>query len=131
MLMTDIARLAGVSTSTVSRALSGNTLIKAETRERIAELARSMNYQINIGAANLRKRDVQTVGVVVLGASLQLISGPFILSLVGYLADALDQRGMSLLLSRGTVERQSTLATMVECGQVAVLLLIGLRSCDL
>ena len=75
MLMADIARLAGVSTSTVSRALSGNTLIKADTRERIAELARSMNYQINVGAANLRKRDVQTVSVAVMGHSLQTRHG--------------------------------------------------------
>jgi DNA-binding LacI/PurR family transcriptional regulator len=129
MLMADIARLAGVSTSTVSRALSGNPLIKPDTRERIAELARSMNYQINVGAANLRKRDVQTVGVAVLGDDLQLISDPFILSLVGHIADALDRRGMSLLLSRVSVDRRHTLATQVESGQVAGLIVVGQMTC--
>ena len=54
--MTDIARMAGVSASTVSRALSGSALIPEATRTRISELARSLNYQVNVGAANLRKQ---------------------------------------------------------------------------
>ncbi|HEX5738755.1 MAG TPA: LacI family DNA-binding transcriptional regulator, partial [Hydrogenophaga sp.] len=53
--MIDIARMAGVSTSTVSRALSGSTLIPESTRKRITELARSLHYRVNVGAANLRK----------------------------------------------------------------------------
>ena len=123
--MTDIARLAGVSASTVSRALSGSPLIPETTRERITELARSMNYRVNVGAANLRRRDVQTVGVVVLGDSLQTISDPFILNILGAVADALDARGMSLLLTRLNAERQQQMPAMVDSGQVAGLIVVG------
>ena len=125
MLMADIARAAGVSMSTVSRALSGNPLIKTATRERIGELARSMNYQIDVGAANLRKRDLRTVGLAILGDSMQTISDPFILSLIGHIADELDDRGMNILLSRIDTQRQHLLAQLVQSGQVLGLLVIG------
>lgn len=125
MQMADIARLAGVSTSTVSRALSGSALIPETTRTRIVELARSMNYRINVGAANLRKRDIQTIGVVILGDSMQSISDPFLLSVVGTVADALDERGMSLLLSRMKEGAPEQLAAIVESGQVGGLVVIG------
>jgi len=123
--MADIARIAGVSASTVSRALSGSPLIPQATRERIAELARSLHYQVNVGAANLRKRDIQTVGVVILGDSMQTISDPFILNILGAVADALDERGMSLLLTRLSPERQQQMPAMFDSGQVAGLIVIG------
>jgi len=125
MQMTDIARLAGVSTATVSRALSGSPLIPETTRTRIVELARSLNYRVNVGAANLRKRDVQSIGVVILGDSMQAISDPFLLSVVGTVADALDERGMSLLLSRMKEGAPQQLAAIVDSGQVAGLVVIG------
>ena len=125
MQMADLARLAGVSTSTVSRALSGSPLIPEATRERITELARSLNYRVNVGAANLRKQDVQTVGVVVLGDSMQAISDPFLLSILGTVADSLDERGMSLLLSRMKEGAPQQLAAIVDSGQVTGLIVIG------
>jgi DNA-binding LacI/PurR family transcriptional regulator len=125
MQMTDIARMAGVSASTVSRALSGSPLIPEATRTRITELARSLNYRVNVGAANLRKRDVQTVGVVILGDSMQMISDPFLLSILGSVADTLDERGMSLLLTRLKDNRKHVLSDLVESGQVTGLIVIG------
>lgn len=123
--MVDIARLAGVSTSTVSRALSDHPLIKQETRERIQELARSLNYQVNSSAANLRKKDNQTIGVVFLGDSLQHISDPFILSLIGHIADELDSRGLRLLLQRAASANHRDIAQLYDSGQVAGLLIVG------
>ena len=123
--MADIARLAGVSTATVSRALSASPLIPEATRQRIADLAQSLNYRVNVSAANLRKRDVQTVGVVILGDSMQAISDPFLLSILGTVADTLDEHGMSLLLTRLKEGQSHRLSEMVESGQVNGLIVIG------
>lgn len=49
----DIAKIAGVSHTTVSRALNDSPLIKAETKKRINELAQSMNYTPNVSAKSL------------------------------------------------------------------------------
>ncbi|MEI7027866.1 LacI family DNA-binding transcriptional regulator [Paenibacillus sp. y28] len=49
----DIAKLAGVSHTTVSRALNDSPLINQETKWRIQELARSMNYTPNFNAKSL------------------------------------------------------------------------------
>ena len=123
--MVDLARLAGVSVSTVSRALSDHPLIKPETRLRIHELARSLNYQVNSGAANLRKQDNNTVGVIFLGDSLQQISDPFILSLFGHIADELHAKGMQLLLLRVDPKHPQSLAHAYERGLVSGLLIVG------
>ena len=63
--MTDITRLAGVSVATVSRALNGSALISKVTRERVEELARSLNDSINIGAKNLQQKTKRAVAVVI------------------------------------------------------------------
>ncbi|MEX1058056.1 MAG: LacI family DNA-binding transcriptional regulator, partial [Natronospirillum sp.] len=99
--MADIARLAGVSESTVSRALNDNPAINVDTRERIHRLAHKLNYKMNVSARNLRLRNTHTIAVVINAGVLtgQLFSDPFMMDLISSIADELNQHGYNLLFA--------------------------------
>jgi DNA-binding LacI/PurR family transcriptional regulator len=59
----DIARIAGVSKATVSRALNDSTLVSAETRERIREIARQHGFEMNATARSLSRRQSNVVAL--------------------------------------------------------------------
>jgi DNA-binding LacI/PurR family transcriptional regulator len=125
--MVDIARMAGVSTSTVSRALNGNPLINAETRERIADLARSLNYSINLSAKNLRSGENRTIGVVIpyQDQIRQDVTDPFFMTMLGHLADQLTKQSFDLLFSRVPAHRLEEIAQLYESGRVGGVIVVG------
>src|SRR6266852_9791294 len=63
--LADIARELGVSKMTVSRAINDNPLISSETRARVLEVARRMNYQPNQHARALATNRSHLIGVIV------------------------------------------------------------------
>ncbi|MDI1296466.1 MAG: LacI family DNA-binding transcriptional regulator [bacterium] len=125
--LVELARIAGVSVSTVSRSLSGNPMIARATRERIEALAQAHGFQINRAARNLRLGRTGAIGVVLpLGHETQQhLSDPFFMSLIGPLADALTDRGYDLLLSRVIPADDRWLDRIVDGGRVDGMLLIG------
>ncbi|ROS75355.1 LacI family DNA-binding transcriptional regulator [Cellulomonas sp. PhB143] len=61
----DVAREAGVSEATVSRALSGNGHVSAATRRRVAEAAQMLGYVASSSASSLASGRTRNVGIVV------------------------------------------------------------------
>jgi DNA-binding LacI/PurR family transcriptional regulator len=125
--MEDIAKLAGVSISTVSRALNQSNLVNPETRDRIEKLARSLKYSVNIGASNLRSQRNRTVAVVLPfdATTRQGVSDPFFVSLMGSLADALSARGYDMLVSRVDAERLLLAGDITASGRAIGVIMIG------
>lgn len=99
--MADLARLAGVSAITVSRALKDSPLVNAETKARIQELARTHGYALNVSARNLRLRRSHTIAVIVemVPSPERPMSGSYPLELLGGITQELTASGYSVLLS--------------------------------
>lgn len=89
----DVARAAGVSLSTVSRALSDSPVIKAETRLRIQRIAADMGYSPSAIARGLATKRTHKLGVLVLS-----LADPFVSELVSHMDQAAMEREYSLLL---------------------------------
>lgn len=125
--LADLAKAAGVSTSTVSRALAGHSIVNAATRARIVELAQAHGFQPNQMARNLRLRRSQSIGLVLpLGHETgQHLSDPFFNAMLGYLADAVTARGYDLLMSRVIPVDGGWLDRLVDSGRVDGVLIIG------
>ncbi len=61
----DVAKLAGVSSSTVSRALSGKIPVDEKTKERVLAAVKQLNYQPNALAKGLKEGKTRTIGLIV------------------------------------------------------------------
>lgn len=123
----ELARLAGVTAATVSRALSDNPEIAKATRARIQALAREHGFQINKAARNLRLGRTGAIGVVLpLGHEAeQHLSDPFFMNLLAPLADEIAERGYDLLLSRVIPKDDRWLDGIVDSRRVDGVILIG------
>ena len=106
----DIAFLAGVSQPTVSRALRGSPVVSLETRKRIEEIARQLNYRVDKNASNLRSQHSNTLALLLFEDPTADNSqiNPFFLSMLGSITRASASRGYDLLISFQQLSRDWT-----------------------
>lgn len=123
----ELARMAGVSPGTVSRALANKDLVNPETRQRIQAIAREHGFRPNQMARRLRTQRTGVIGVVIpLGHERkQHISDPFFMTLIGHLADELTETGHDVMLSRVIPGDPEWLDRIVDSGMLDGALLIG------
>lgn len=115
VLLEDVARRAGVSRSTASRALADNRRISAATRAVVKNAAVELGYVPNAAARSLRAQQTQTLGLVIVDFSDPyhgLVAAGFeieaseagytVIFLAGLNNPVRERRGLKILVEQGT-----------------------------
>lgn len=125
--MDEVARLAGVSKSTVSRALQGDVRVKPATRDRIVSLARRHGYAVNSNARKLRQKRSNAIAVVIhlpIHAS-PAWSGPFVFQLLAEVSNGLWTRHQDVLLCSPESDRRLAYQDMLASKGVDGIIFLG------
>jgi DNA-binding LacI/PurR family transcriptional regulator len=125
--MAEVARRAGVSLSTVSRALSGSPLISEKTRQRVRDVAGQLDYRVDAAGSSLRTGQTRTIGVVIplAHATRQSFSDPFFHEILGAVADELAICGYNMLLTRLTEDPAGWIADLARGRRADGVIVIG------
>jgi LacI family transcriptional regulator len=117
----DVAKAAGVSVASVSRALNGRDNVTDETRHRILDVATKLRYRPNDAARSLITKRTQTIGAV-----LPDLHGEFFSELIRGIDVAARAQGLHLLVSssHGDVD-EATAAIRAMQGRVDGLLVMS------
>ena len=99
----DVARAAKVSVGTASMALNGKPGVNEETRERVLQIARQLNYKPNPYARFLTSKKTNIIGLIVTD-----ITNPFFGNLINYIQQDLGEHGYDIMLgiSRGSITEE-------------------------
>ena len=93
----DVAEAAGVSTATVSRALSAPDKVRASTRDAVFRAVEQTGYRVNMAARNLRKRETGAVAVLVPN-----LANPFFSAILSGIAEVMSEAGYNVLVNDTT-----------------------------
>lgn len=123
----DVARLADVSRATAARALGGYGIVTDETRRKVAEAAKALDYRVNDLARSMRSGKTLTIGVVVAD-----ISNSFTLNSIRGIIDASASAGyQSLVLNTdGDVRREREAVRVLREKRVDGLLIVPASRLD-
>ena len=114
----DIARLAGVSKSTVSRALNDSPLIGVETKDRIREIAREHRFHMNDPARRLSLKQSNVVALVTYEYKADLsVPDAFMLEIMSGITAGLHANGYDLLVIQVAPNDTDWVRTYLESGR--------------
>src|SRR5687768_16545000 len=125
--MAEVARRAGVSLSTVSRALAGSTLISEDTRNLVRSVAARLDYRVDAAGSSLRTGLTRKAGVVIplTHAETQHFSDPFFLEILGAIADELSARSYNILLAKVTQDPTEWITSSIGSRRADGVIVIG------
>ncbi|WP_147804545.1 LacI family DNA-binding transcriptional regulator [Alkalicoccus halolimnae] len=105
----DVAKQAGVAVSTASYALNGTKKMKQETKERVLQAARELQYQKNGVAMDLKKSKTKTIALI-----LSDLTGPFYSELIRGVQEEVLEKKYDLLVCSSYGNESSTAAKFLR-----------------
>lgn len=115
----DVARLAGVSRSTVSFVVNGKDTkavpISDETRQRVLDAVDKLGYVVNAGAQALRSGDTKTIGVL-----LPIYENPFFWQILKGIAEEAESSDYRLLLAHSAFTKEQESKSVAELAEQRV-----------
>lgn len=122
----DVAKVAGVSIATVSRALNGNTAVDSARKERIIKAASELGYMPNENAQNLKRQNSSLIAYVVSNTA-----DPFFTSISRGIEDSIYDNGYNLIncSTNFSPERENSFLNMLSKRRVAGIIIntVGLN----
>ncbi len=114
MTLEEIARLAGVSRSTVSRVVNGDRRVSDAARARVQEVIQRTNFHPNAAARSLASRRTRVLGLLITKAVGGLFIDPFYPILIQGAADGCNAAGYTLTLLMDTSEDGSAVEQLYQ-----------------
>lgn len=108
----EIAKIAGVSVSTVSRALNNYKDVNPETRKKIVELASELNYYANAAAKSLVQKRSYTIGIFFGDQTNSGFDHPFFLEVISQVREVAGNNGYDLLIFTNSNKQRATYTTL-------------------
>lgn len=124
----DVAKLAGVSCSTVSRAISGSTVVDNETRKRVLQAANKLHYVPTQMARGLKQRRSKMIQLLV-----PTITNPFFPKLIDCFSKEIDQYGYATFLSVSKSSKSEELKCVQRAREFSadgIILVASTDDCD-
>lgn len=117
----ELAKLAGVSSGTVSNVISGSTNVSERSRQKVLEAIRVLNYQPNLIARSLKTNRTHTLGIVVPDITI-----PFFPKIIRGAECAARERGYFLIVldSEGNPLRETDMIALLMAQRVEGILLV-------
>jgi LacI family transcriptional regulator len=99
LTLEEIAKLTGVSRSTVSRVVNDQPNVRQQVRERVWKVIRETGYQPHAAARSLVTRRTRIIGIIIPETLIRLFTDPFFVHLLGGITQTSNARRYNLMLS--------------------------------
>lgn len=108
MNIKDIARLAQVGVSTVSRVLNNHPDVKESTRQRVLEIIRDSNYIPNNSARILKQHNTKNIGILVKG-----VFNPFFSEMTNVIGKIINENGYTMIVRQNDYNFYQDVDTLI------------------